>query len=138
MYRQIDNNSHWSLVIGHLFSVFCLLSSVLCLLSSVFCPLLSAEDKNSYDDNGRRDPFVALVTPDGRLLDLEPADSEKNIVLEGIIYDEDGRSYAIINGDVVGVGDYVLGHTVLKIEGNKVTILQDNEPTEYMLEKEEL
>ncbi|MFH1338444.1 MAG: hypothetical protein ABIH40_01155 [Candidatus Omnitrophota bacterium] len=89
-----------------------------------------------YDDKGRRDPFIALVTPDGRLLNLEPADSEATITVEGIIYDEGGRSYAIINGEVVSVGDYVLGQAVFKIEENKVTLLKDNKPVEYILEKE--
>lgn len=113
--------------------IFLILVSVLWFLVS----FSFAQDKIVYDDKGKRDPFIALVTPDGRLLNLEPADSEAKIILEGIIYDKDGRSYVIINGEVVSVGDYILGHAVFKIEENKVILLKENKPVEYILEKEE-
>ena len=101
------------------------------------CWICFAQGEITYDDRGKRDPFIALVTPDGRLLNLEPSDSKAKIVVEGIIYDEGGRCYAIINGEVVSVGDYVLGQAVFKIEENKVILLKDNKPVEYILEKEE-
>mgnify|MGYP005641482397 CR=1 FL=1 len=104
----------------------------LCLASASF-----AQGETTYDDQGKRDPFIALVTPDGRLLNLEPSDSEAKIVLQGIIYDSSGRCYAIINGEVVSVGDYILGQAVFKIEENKVILLKDNKPVEYILQKEE-
>ncbi|MBL7081193.1 MAG: hypothetical protein ISS44_01305 [Candidatus Omnitrophica bacterium] len=96
-----------------------------------------AQDKISYDDKGRRDPFIALVTPDGRLLNLEPLGSETKIVLEGIFYDQDGYSYAIINDEVVSVGDYIQGFAVFKIKEDKVILLKDNKPIECVLEEEE-
>jgi len=104
----------------------------LCLASASF-----AQGETTYDDQGKRDPFIALVTPDGRLLNLEPSDSEAKIVLQGIIYASSGRCYAIINGEVVSVGDYILGQAVFKIEENKVILLKDNKPVEYILQKEE-
>ena len=97
-----------------------------------------SQDEIVYDAEGRRDPFMALVTPDGRLINLEPTSGETKLVIGGIIYDENGSSYAIINGEVVSVGDYILGYDVISIEENKVILMKDNEQTEYLLEKEEL
>jgi hypothetical protein len=147
MYQTKDNNSVGQLSVvrnqesGIRNQEFLLiLSSVLCLLSFVFCSLPSvsfAQDEIIYDDKGRRDPFIALVTADGRLLNLEPVNKEARIVLKGIIYDKDGRSYAIINGEIVSAGDYIQGLAVFRIEENKVILLRDNKPVEYILEKEE-
>lgn len=112
----------------------------LLILFSVFCFLFSvsfAQEKIVYDDKGRRDPFIALVTPDGRLLNLEPTDTETKIVLEGISYSNDEHCYAIINGEILRVGDYILGNAVFKIEQDKVILMEDNKPVEYKLRKEE-
>ena len=115
--------------------LFLLLVCILICLVNVF-----AQEEIIYDDTDKRDPFIALVTPDGRLLDLRPAGleagPETKIVLEGIIYDEFGRSYAIINDEVVTIGDYILGHPVFKIDNDKVILLEDNKPVEYKLRKE--
>ena len=113
----------------------------LLILLSVFCLLLSvsfAQEEVVYDEEGRHDPFIALVTPDGRLLNLEPGEAEAKIVLEGIIYSKDGCSYAIINGEIVKVGDYILGNAVFKIEEDKVILMEDKKPVEYKLREEEL
>jgi hypothetical protein len=109
---------------------------ILCLLS--FSPVSSAQDEIIYDAEGRRDPFMALVTRDGRLINLEPAEDEAKIILGGIIYVENGISYAIINNEVLGVGDYILGYTVLSIDENKVVLIKDGEKVDCVLEKEEL
>ncbi len=96
-----------------------------------------AQGEIVYDDKGRRDPFVSLVTPDGRLLNLEPAGAGTKVALEGIIYDKNGQSYAIINGEVVGVGDYILGYSVVNINKDMVILMKNNEYMEYKLQKEE-
>ena len=94
-----------------------------------------AQEDIVYDDKDNRNPFIALVTPDGRLISLEPTtEAEAKIVLEGIISGASGRSYAIINGEVLGLGDYILGYAVFKIEKNKVVLFKDNELIEYKLE----
>jgi len=116
--------------------IWLLVLLILCLLS--FSPVSSAQDGIIYDAEGRRDPFMALVTRDGRLINLEPAEDEAKIVLGGIIYVENGISYAIINNEVVGVGDYIMGYTVFSIDENKVVLIKDGEELEYVLEKEEL
>ena len=102
----------------------------------LFSSVLFSQDEIIYDDEGRRDPFMPLVTRDGRLLILEPTKAEEKILLGGIIYVENGISYAIINGEVVSVGDYILGHSVFSIEENKVILIKDDEPIEYILDME--
>ncbi len=92
-----------------------------CILIFGFWILLYAQDEFIYDAKGKRDPFIALVTPDGRLLKLEREETPSGgLLLEGIIYDEHGLSYAIVNGEVVNIGDKVSDYQVLKIEKNKV------------------
>ncbi|MFC1658590.1 hypothetical protein ACFL1D_04295 [Candidatus Omnitrophota bacterium] len=129
MYRRNNNKAETETNLNLLFILF----FACCLLGRV----AFAEDQISYDDAGRRDPFMALVTPDGRLINLEPVGDEEKVLLGGIIYEEDGNSFAIINGEVVSAGDYVLGYSVLRIDKNKVIMVKDGKETEYILEKEE-
>ncbi len=112
---------------------FCFLSSVFCLLFSVFC---FSQEAFIYDAKGKRDPFIALVTPDGRLLKLDQEEGAGGLSLEGIIYDKNGMSYAIVNGQIVKVGDMVAKYQVLRIEKNKVIFIKEGEQTEIELKKE--
>lgn len=98
---------------------------------------LFAQEVIQYEDKGRRDPFIALVTSDGRLLNLEPREEKTSVVLEGIIFDNYGNSCAIINDEVLRVGDYIAGFAVYKIEENKVILLKEGKPIEVILRKEE-
>ena len=59
------------------------------------------------------------------------------MTIEGIIYDKQGRSFAIVNAEVVGIGDSVGDYQVLKIFENKVVFIKDGEPLEVELTKEE-
>ncbi len=89
-----------------------------------------------YKYQGKRDPFMALITPTGYLLNLEPTD-DKKINLEGIMYDPNGNSMAIVNGDLVRVGDNVGAAVMIEIEPDKIIVLQDNEKIEIELRREE-
>lgn len=85
-----------------------------------------------------RDPFIPLVTPDGRLLNLGAGEENKSaLLLEGIIYDKNGISYAVVNGGVVKIGDRVADYQVLKIEANKVIFIKEGQTQEIILKKEE-
>ncbi len=95
-----------------------------------------AEEQFVYNAKGKRDPFISLVTPDGRLLKLEKEEGSAGLSLEGIIYDEHGLSYAIVNGEVVRVSDKVSDYQVLKIEKNKVIFIKDGQITEVGLKEE--
>lgn len=78
----------------------------------------------------KRDPFIPLVTPEGRLLQpLNPA-PEGDLRLEGLIYDDNGSSLAIVNGAVARIGDTVCGYRVIKIEQDKVLFMKDGQMTE--------
>ncbi len=107
-----------------------------CILIFGFWILLYAQDEFIYDAKGKRDPFIPLVTPDGRLLKLEKEEGSAGLLLEGIIYDEYGLSYAIVNGEVVRISDKVNGYQVLKIEKNKVIFIKEGQITEVELKED--
>ena len=97
-----------------------------------------AQEEFLYDAKGKRDPFIPLVTPDGRLLKLEQEEGVAGLLLEGIIYDKYGTSCAIVNSEIVRIGDKVGEFQVLKIEEKKVTFIKEGQITEVELKKEEL
>jgi hypothetical protein len=89
-----------------------------------------------YDAKGERDPFMPLVTPEGRFIKIKSRSVTEGLELEGIIYDKISMSYAIVNGLVVKVGDFVGDYQVLKIEEKKVIFIKDGQPFEVELSKE--
>lgn len=91
-----------------------------------------------YDSKGRRNPFIPLVAPDGRLLNLDEDEKQKgDLIIEGIIYDKYGQSYAVVNAQVVRIGDEVGGYQVLRIEKNKVIFVKEGQAKEIELKEEE-
>ncbi|MFA5200036.1 MAG: hypothetical protein WC442_03900 [Candidatus Omnitrophota bacterium] len=105
---------------------------ILLFLAVIFSPVFGEE---SYDSKGKRNPFIPLVTSEGRLLKLDKQDASSTggLIIEGIIYDKLGRSFAIVNSDVVAIGDSVGDYQVLKIFDNKVVFIKDGEPFEVEL-----
>ncbi len=79
---------------------------------------------------------MPLITPTGYLLNLEPEENAA-LRLEGIMYDQKGESMAIINGELVRVGEPVGDAIVSSIEPTKVTIIKDNQTVELELRREE-
>lgn len=107
------------------------------LLYSVAGNTVQAEQDYVYDSQDERNPFIPLVTAEGRLLQLEkPEASKKELNLEGIIYDKYGITYAIVNGTVIRIGDYLAGFQVLKIEKNKVVLVKEGQLLEILLKEE--
>ena len=106
----------------------------------VFCGAAFSEGEFVYNAKAKRNPFIPLVTPEGRLLklDKQEAVSVEGLAIEGIIYDKFGRSFAIVNANVVGIGDIVGDYQVLKIQENKVVFIKDGELLELELTKEDL
>jgi hypothetical protein len=96
-----------------------------------------ADGEFIYDAQGKRDPFIPIITPDGRFQKLEPEEVKVDsaLSLEGIIYDKYGISYAIVNGLVVKVGDTVDDYQVLNIEEAKVIFIKEGQITEMDLKK---
>jgi hypothetical protein len=107
------------------------------ILYFIFAASSFSQEQFSYDAKNKRDPFIALVTPDGRLLDLEPVAKASVLLLEGIIYDKNGLSCAVVNGGIVKIGDKVGDYQVLKIEEKRVIFIKDGQPIEAKLGKEE-
>jgi hypothetical protein len=67
---------------------------------------------------------------------MEQQEGLAGLSLEGIIYDKNGVSYAIVNGEILKIGDNVGDYQILKIENNKVIFIKDGEPTEVELKEE--
>jgi len=108
-----------------------------CSVWLVACSLIFAQEEFKYDAKGKRDPFIPLVTPDGRFLKLEKEEGVSGVSLEGIIYDEHGLSCALVNGEVVRVSDKIGDYQVLKIEKNKVIFIKGGQALEIELKEEE-
>ena len=97
---------------------------------------MAQEQKPSYTYQDKRDPFVPLISSTGYLLNLEP-EEDAALRLEGIMYDQKGDSMAIINGELVKVGESVADAVVSSIDPTKVTIIKDNQKVELELRREE-
>jgi hypothetical protein len=102
---------------------------IMLLLVFSFALYSYAQDSYIYDAKGKRNPFIPLVTSDGRLLKLDKeAEPQGDLAIEGIIYDQAGRSFAIVNGQVVGVGDTAgNNYQVLKIDCDRVIFIKDGQ-----------
>jgi hypothetical protein len=91
-----------------------------------------------YDPQGKPDPFTPWVTSDGRLQILESQEkkNESELNLEGIIFDKYGLSYAVVNGEVVKIGDTISGYQVLKIEEKRVIFIKEGQLKEIEIKEE--
>ena len=85
-----------------------------------------------YNDKGKRDPFVPLVDENGRyLLDEEGFCSFDSLSLSGILWDPQGKSSALINNQIVKIGDSIGGFKISNVTKNSVTLFKDGE--EYIM-----
>ena len=111
---------------------------ILFFLFLISTPALFGQGEFVYDAQGKRNPFIPLVTPEGRLLklDKQATASVGGLIVEGIIYDKLGRSFAIVNSAIVAIGDRVGDYQVLKIQERKVIFIKDGELLEVGLSKE--
>ena len=101
--------------------------SLFLFLFFVFNSLAFSQGEFVYDPKGKRNPFIPLVTPQGRLLKLDKQEvtTAEGLAVDGIIYDKLGRCFAIVNTKVVGVDDMVGDYQVLNIQENKVIFVKD-------------
>ena len=108
----------------------------ICIIT-VACAFLSVdlyaqqEKPFTYESKDKRDPFIPLVTKDGKLMPSRSAvGTVGDMVLEGIIYDPKGGSVAILNDMALKENDQLGGITVKKIERDKVILFfKDKEYT---------
>ena len=76
-----------------------------------------------YDSYGNRDPFMPLLTKDGRpITTYSKIGSINDIVIEGILYDPQGESVVVINDLILKQGSTISGVTVKSIEKNSVVL----------------
>ncbi len=76
----------------------------------------------TYQSKGNRDPFMSLVTKEGRILPgARTVTGNGDIELEGVIWDPNGKSMAIINGKLVKEQQRIMNMQILKI--NKTSII---------------
>lgn len=90
----------------------------------------------TYKYQGKRDPFIPLISSSGYLINLEPQENEI-LHLEGIMYDPQGESMAIVNGELVAVGETIGDYLISSIESERIIVIKDNEKVEIEFRREE-
>ena len=88
-----------------------------------------------YDDHGKRDPFVPLVTSAGMVVTYDEDLSVNDLALEGIVADASGNNIAIVNGKVVKPGDHIGPYVVEVIAVDYVGFLKGTEHFKLMIKK---
>jgi ABC-type microcin C transport system permease subunit YejE len=89
-----------------------------------------------FAEEQRRDPFISLVTEDGRLITFKEKKKDE-LEVEGILYDPYGRASAIVNSQIVRIGDWIGEYQVYRIEKDRVIFLKEGKEFIVKLEKEE-
>lgn len=110
----------------------------------------AAAQPGPYDADGKRNPFIALVSDEGRIVRLsgstpqaeEPATVVKSgaapaPVVEGVAVDPKGESFAVVNDQITKEGDVVDGYTVVRIGYDKVVFKKDGNFVDVIVHKEE-
>jgi hypothetical protein len=81
------------------------------------------ENPFTYESRGRRDPFIPLITKDGRTLTAySDIISISDVVIEGILFDLKGGSVVIINDIILKQADSISDIVVEKIEKDYVVL----------------
>jgi hypothetical protein len=97
---------------------------LLFVLTLFFTNSVYAQESFVYDDHGKRDPFVPLVSSAGMVVTYDEDLSVNDLVLEGIVSDASGNNAAIVNGKVVKVHDQVGPYVVDVIAIDHVEFLK--------------
>ena len=97
---------------------------VLLAIILTYSPVFASEEAVFiYDSHGNRDPFMPLLTKDGKpITAYAKIGSINDVVIEGILYDPQGGSVIIINDIMLKKQDTVSGITVKSIEKNSVVL----------------
>jgi len=111
------------------------IATPLLLLTNSMQQLFGEEYK--YDSKGRRDPFIPLVTGNIRTsLGLQSVETAEDINLEGIIFDPNGKSIAVLNGEIVKEGDKLYNIEIVKIYSSSIVLKIYDKPHKINLIKE--
>ena len=104
----------------------------------VFVNSVYAQGAFVYDDHGKRDPFVPLVSTSGMVVTYDEDLSVNDLVLEGIAADASGNNAAIVNGKFVKVHDHIGSYVVDVIAVDHVEFLKGSERFILRLKKGEM
>jgi hypothetical protein len=88
-----------------------------------------------YDDHGKRDPFVPLVSSTGMVVTYDEDLSVNDLVLEGIVSDASGNNAAIVNGKVVKAQDHIGPYLVDVVAADHVEFLKGTQRSILKLKK---
>lgn len=109
------------------------LSLIPCFLSLIYA---QEDSLFEYKSSENRDPFIPLVTKDGKLaVTYGTINSIEDVILEGIVYDKDGESVAIINDLVLKENDQIGSIRVKKIERGGVILSFKGEDHTFKLKE---
>jgi len=92
-----------------------------------FANSVYAQDSFVYDDHGKRDPFVPLVSSSGLVITYDQDLSVGDLVLEGIVADPSGNNVALVNGKIVKINDQIGPYVVNVIANDHVEFLKGSE-----------
>ena len=89
-----------------------------------------------YETGVNRDPFIPLVTKDGKLtITYGTLNSINDVILEGILYDPSGESVVIMNDLVLKEGGRAGGIEVKKIEEDRVILFFEGKDYTFKLKE---
>ena len=95
---------------------------------------LALGEEIRYDKGNRRDPFQPLVGPHAF---RGAADMGKEALpLEGIVFDPEKGSYAVIGGDIYREGESIDGAKLIKVFPDRVVLLQASDQIVIWLREE--
>lgn len=87
-----------------------------------------------YHKGDRRDPFLTLVGP--HAFRGEGGRGKDDLPVEGIVFDPEKGSYAIIGGEIYREGETVNGAQLIKIFPDRVILNQQSEEVVIWLREE--
>jgi hypothetical protein len=100
---------------------------IIFLLLIISANLVYAQEPFVYDEHGKRDPFVPLVSSAGIVVTYDEDLAVNDLVLEGIVADASGNNVAIVNGKVVKAHDKIGPYVVDVIAVDHVEFLKGTE-----------
>jgi len=89
--------------------------------------LVYAQEAFVYNEHGKRDPFVPLVSSTGMVVTYDEDLSVNDLSLEGIVADDSGDNVAIVNGKMVKTHDQVGPYIVDVIAIDHVEFLKGDQ-----------
>jgi len=99
--------------------------------------VVAQDNKATYDSAKKRDPFIPYVADDGQLINIHEEGEDININLEGIFYDKDGQSMAIINGEILKKNDTIGNIKIVEIKRGSIVYSKNGEIYTLSAKKEE-